>query len=759
MSDRNQCVKENFIHFVNQSNLPQLSCQLTPQDVGLSDNELIDLFETQVTSRHLDLHSRVMQKQGQSFYTIGSSGHEGNAAIAKAFRVTDMAFLHYRSGAFALQRGKQVDGQTSIYDMLLSFAAAKDDPISGGRHKVLGSKILSIPPQTSTIASHLPKAMGTAFSIGLAKRLGHKGEIPNDGVIICSFGDASSNHSTAQGAINSAAWASFQSLPMPIVFVCEDNGIGISTSTPKGWVEANYKDRAGLTYLTCDGLNVLDTYRVSKQAEKIAREKQQPVFLHVKLIRLLGHAGSDAEFVYRKQAVIEANEQNDPLLHSAKILLDNHILTAEKIIGLYQNIANRVEYVAQEVVKKPRINNASEVMSSIVPRSIKSNMARVSVNEEKRQALFQHEKHNLTKPQHLAKLINWALLDLMAEHENVVLLGEDIAQKGGVYNVTAKLVERFGKNRVMNTLLDEQSILGGAIGLAHNGFVPIPEIQFLAYVHNAEDQIRGEAATLSFFSKGQYTNPMVIRIAGLAYQKGFGGHFHNDNSFAVFRDIPGLIIACPSNGADAVELLRTSVKLAKEQQRVVVFLEPIALYMTKDLHEEGDGLWTFPYQSPVANQIEDEIESEIDKNSMISESNELSVSVSGEGTDLCILSYGNGYFLSKQAEKVLTEKGIHCRVVDLRWLAPLDEKGIIEHAQACHKVLIVDECRKTGSISEAIISLLTENAGKHFGDVERICAQDSFIPLGSAAYHVLPSKDDIVNVASKMCSSVAQKQA
>ena len=227
MSDRNQCVKENFIHFVNQSNLPQLSCQLSPQDVGLSDSELVDIFETQVTSRHLDLHSRVMQKQGQSFYTIGSSGHEGNAAIAKAFRVTDMAFLHYRSGAFALQRGKQVDGQTSIYDMLLSFAAAKDDPISGGRHKVLGSKALSIPPQTSTIASHLPKAMGAAFSIGLAKRLGHQGEMPDDSVIICSFGDASSNHSTAQGAINSAAWASFQSLPMPIVFVCEDNGIGI----------------------------------------------------------------------------------------------------------------------------------------------------------------------------------------------------------------------------------------------------------------------------------------------------------------------------------------------------------------------------------------------------------------------------------------------------------------------------------------------------------------------------------------------------
>ena len=741
MSDRNQCVKENFIHFVKQFNLPELSCQLTPELVGLNNEELIDLFETQVTSRHLDLHSRVMQKNGQSFYTIGSSGHEGNAAIAKAFKPTDMAFLHYRSGAFTLQRGKQVDGQTTVYDMLLSFAAAKEDPISGGRHKVLGSKALSIPPQTSTIASHIPKAMGAAFSIGLAERLHYQADMPNDSVIVCSFGDASSNHSTAQGAINSAAWAAYQSIPMPIVFVCEDNGIGISTSTPTGWIEANYKDRAGLVYLTCDGLNLLETYKVSLKAAKIAREKQMPVFLHVKLIRLLGHAGSDAEFVYRKQAQIEANEQNDPLLHSARILLENNILTADEIVDIYQNTAKRIEHIADEVVTKPRLESAEEVMESLTPPVLDEYVDLVS--EDKRAALFKHEKHNLSKHQHLAKMINWTLLDLMAQHDNVVMLGEDIARKGGVYNVTSKLVERFGKNRVLNTLLDEQSILGGAIGLAHNGFVPIPEIQFLAYVHNAEDQIRGEAATLSFFSKGQYTNPMVIRIAGLAYQKGFGGHFHNDNSFAVFRDIPGLIIACPSNGADAVELLRTSVKLAKEQQKVVVFLEPIALYMTKDLHQEGDGLWTFPYPAP-------------DEHSQVITPANLSVSVSGKGTDLCILTYGNGYFLSRQAEKTLKEKGINCRVVDLRWLAPLDEKGIIEQAKACDKVLIVDECRKTGSISEALLTLLVEQkASGNINDIQRLCAHDSFIPLGSAAYHVLPSKEDIVNLASDMCLKAA----
>ena len=733
MSDRNQLVKENFINFVRAQTLPQSSINLTPSDVGLSATDVIDLFETQAMSRHLDLQSRVMQKKGQSFYTIGSSGHEGNAAYAKAFRPTDMAFLHYRSGAFVIQRGKQVPGQTSLYDMLLSFAASKDDPISGGRHKVLGSKALSIPPQTSTIASHLPKAMGAAYSIPLAKRLAHQGEIPDDGVIICNFGDASSNHSTTQGAINSTAWAAYQSIPMPIVFVCEDNGIGISTSTPDGWIAANYKNREGLHYLYCDGLNILDTYQTAKEAERIAREMRKPVFLHVRTVRLLGHAGSDAEFVYRDMADITATEFQDPLLHTARIILENNILTPDELINIYQQVEQRIAVVAENAAGKEKLTSADSVMASIVPDIAKARSS-VAVSEEQRGEIFKHEKHNLKKKQHLAKLINWALMDLMAEYPNIVMCGEDIGKKGGVYNVTAKLCERFSKNRVINTLLDEQTILGTAIGLAHNGFLPIPEIQFLAYVHNAEDQIRGEAATLPFFSNGQFTNPMVIRIAGLAYQKGFGGHFHNDNSFAVFRDIPGLIIACPSNGADAVEMMRSSVRLAQEQQRMVVFLEPIALYMTKDLHQEGDGLWTHEYQAPA-----------LSDNSI-----DLGVKVAGSGKQLCILTYGNGYYLSRQAQEQLSAQGIDVRVVDLRWLAPLDEKGILAQVNDCESVLIVDECRQTGSISEALVTLIHEQA-ETLPKIKRVTASDSFIPLGAAAYEVLPSVENIVTAATEIC--------
>jgi 2-oxoisovalerate dehydrogenase E1 component len=733
MSDRNQLVKENFINFVRAQTLPESTCALTPSDVGLSSAEVIDLFETQVMSRHLDLQSRVMQKKGQSFYTIGSSGHEGNAAYAKAFRPTDMAFLHYRSGAFVIQRSKQVPGQTILYDMLLSFAASKDDPISGGRHKVLGSKALAIPPQTSTIASHLPKAMGAAYSIPLAKRLAHKGEIPDDGVIICNFGDASSNHSTTQGAINSTAWAAYQSIPMPIVFVCEDNGIGISTATPEGWIAANYENRAGLTYLYCDGLNILDTYKTAKEAERIARELRKPVFLHIRTVRILGHAGSDAEFVYRDMADISATEFQDPLLHTARIILENNILTAEELIGIYQNVEKRIEVIAENAASKEKLTSADAVMASIIPSVTKARSS-VLVSDKSRAEIFKHEKHNLPKKQHLAKLINWALMDLMAEYPSIVMCGEDIGKKGGVYNVTAKLCERFGKSRVINTLLDEQTILGTAIGLAHNGFLPIPEIQFLAYVHNAEDQIRGEAATLPFFSNGQFTNPMVIRIAGLAYQKGFGGHFHNDNSFAVFRDIPGLIIACPSNGADAVEMMRASVRLAQEQQRMVIFLEPIALYMAKDLHQEGDGLWTFEYQPP---ELADSC---ID----------LGVKVAGSGKKLCILTYGNGNYLSRQAQAKLAEQGIDARVVDLRWLAPLDEQGILAQVNDCEHVLIVDECRQTGSISEALVTLIHEQTSE-CPKIKRVTASDSFIPLGAAAYEVLPSVENIVDAAKEIC--------
>jgi 2-oxoisovalerate dehydrogenase E1 component len=641
-----------------------------------------------------------------------------------------MAFLHYRDGAFQVERASQVEGQDIIRDMLLSFACSTEDPISGGRHKVLGSRALTIPPQTSTIASHLPKAVGAAYSIGLAKRIRPEHQaLPADSVVMCSFGDASANHSTAQGAFNTAAWTAYQAVPLPLVFVCEDNGIGISVKTPPGWIEANFSNRAGLAYFACDGLDMFDTYRTALEAAAFARKNRQPVFLHVKTVRLFGHAGSDVEAAYRAKPEIEHAEENDPLVHSAALLAKAGYLAPGDAVAAYREIAKTCEAQMEKVIARPRLKTAGEVMASLVPPERVCAPTNGPSEEERAQA-FGGDFKALEQPQPMARLINWALTDLMLEHREIALMGEDVGIKGGVYGVTQKLVERFGRHRVVDTLLDEQSILGLAIGMAHNGFVPVPEIQFLAYLHNAEDQLRGEAATLPFFSDGQYTNPMVVRIAGLGYQKGFGGHFHNDNSLAVLRDIPGLIVACPSNGEDAAMMLRECVRLAREEQRVCVFVEPIALYPMRDLHGEKDGLWMRRYPAP-------------DRRIALGE-----VAVEGHGDHLAIITYGNGCYLAHQAVETLIEAhGIEARIVDMRWLAPLPEKAIVEAVADCKHVLIVDECRRTGSQSEALMALLAEAGVRSFA---RVAAEDSFIATGPAYAATLPSAEGIVEAAIRI---------
>ncbi len=727
MFDRATIIDEAFVRRVGQCDFPQPR-RSGNLELNISPHRLVDLFDTQIMSRHLDLWAR--RSKGKTFYSIGSSGHEGTAAMAVATRESDMAFLHYRDGAFLIQRKKQAGGLTPLYDMALSFAAAADDPISGGRHKVLGCAHTFVPPQTSTIASHLPKAVGAAHSIGMAHRLKIKDAVlPHDAIIICSFGDASANHSTSQGAFNAACWAAYQKLPMPIVFLCEDNGIGISVKTPGGWIEANFAHRPALNYIPCDGVDVVDAVLGANEAVAVARRKRQPVFLHMRTVRLMGHAGADVEASYASLAAIESNEQQDPLLHTARHLVERAGMSGDEIVARYEDMRERIERVAIDALAKPRLETAKAVMATIEP--VKSERQSLDFpSTATREEMFAKDVRNLAKPVTLAKSINFALADVMLRYPNVSLFGEDVARKGGVYGVTQGLLDKFGAARVFDTLLDEQTILGLAIGMAHNGFVAIPEVQFLAYLHNAEDQLRGEAATLSFFSNQQYKNPMVLRIAGLPYQKGFGGHFHNDNSLAVLTDIPGIIVACPSSAADAPGMLRECVRLAHEDGRVIVFIEPIALYHTSDLNEAGDGGWTADYVAPdVAQQIS------------LGECGQY-----GKGTDLCIVTYGNGYYLSRQAEAVLkAEHGLNVRVIDMRWLHPLPESAILAAANDCKAVLIVDEARRSGSLSEKLMTIFTE-AGRG-NAVSRITAEDCFIPLGPAAELVLPSKESIIAAA------------
>jgi len=734
MLDRVSVVEDNFLKCIQQGELPVPEAGF--RSLCVSNNQLIDWFDSQIKSRLLDIEARRLKDKGQSFYTIGSSGHEGNAVLGGVFTSKDMAFLHYRSSAFFIQRAKTHKRVNGVEEILSSLVASSEDNIASGRHKVFGSVALSIPPQTSTIASHLPKALGAAISITRAKELKLNSILDADSAVYCSFGDASCNHAVSQTTFNACSWLTKSTYPLPLVFVCEDNGLGISVPTPKEWIKESFQDRPGIHYLEADGLDVLDSYLMACEARRLAVVKKQPVFLRFKCVRLLGHAGSDIESQYLTRKQIEAQEAHDPLLYTAHYLLRFGCLSRDDIISLYSTNKKDIERVSARCVVKPKLLTKDAIVESIIPRKRKLQYFPIP-NKSERKKVFADKFNQLSIKRNMSQQINFTLTDILAQFPQTLILGEDVGKKGGVYRVTADLQKQFGVCRVFDTLLDETTILGTAIGLAHNGFLPIPEIQFLAYLHNAEDQLRGEAATLSFFSDGNFCNPMVVRVAGLAYQKGFGGHFHNDNSIAFLRDIPGLIIACPSNGLDAARMLRQCIKLAYENGRVVVFLEPIALYMTKDLHTIKDEEWLFHYPAPHETIALGE------------------VGVFGEG-DTVILTYGNGYYLSRQAAHILKKQnGIDVKIIDIRWLSPLPMDAILCEVRASNYILIVDECRRTGSLSEALVTALVEHLDV-LPNIKRLTAEDCFIPLGEAWQHVLPSRDDIIDAVVTMVKKKAR---
>jgi 2-oxoisovalerate dehydrogenase E1 component len=623
--------------------------------------------------------------------------------------VDDPALLHYRSGAFYLARASQVEID-GLRDVMLGVVAAAVEPIAGGRHKVFGRRELAVIPMTSTIASHLPRAVGMALAIDRAGRLGVRSPWREDAIVMCSFGDASLNHATAQAALNATAQISFQGLPLPLLFVCEDNGLGISVPTPPGWVESALTAREQIRYEIAYGHDPAEVLGTTRELADWVRERRRPAVLHLRTVRYLSHAGADAEMAYRTPQAIRADYERDPILGTARWLVSAGRATGEELANDYLAARDDVRELALEVAASSQMTSAEQVMAPLAPRS-------PDVVAERARKVHLASEEPLT----LAQGVNAGLAAVLEHHGNALLFGEDIAVKGGVYGVTRGLHARFGAGRVFDTLLDETSILGLALGAAVSGFLPIPEIQYLAYLHNAEDQLRGEASTLQFFSQRAYRNGMVIRIAGYGYQRGFGGHFHNDDAVGVLRDIPGLVVASPARADDAASMLVTCAESATVDGSVCVFLEPIALYHARDLHEERDEGW-------VAALVDDHIAIGSARTYL-------------GGDDLTIVTWANGLHLSLRVACRLVADGIRARVLDLRWLAPLPVEDILREARATGRVLVVDETRRTGGVSEGVVAALVD-AGFE-GRIARVASKDSFVPLGDAARLVLVSEDEI----------------
>ncbi len=728
---------------------------------GLSVRDCLAIFDAQLASRHLDEAARWLRSRGTGRYTIGSAGHEGNAAVAAALRPTDPALLHYRSGAFYLLRAARAGGsrpgaqspldrgvagepreddiapglRDGITDVLLGLVAAAAEPVAGGRHKVLGNARLHVIPQTSTIASHLPRAVGLAFALARAARLGLPAPWPADSVVVASFGDASANHSTAAGAISTAAYCAFTGVPLPLLLVCEDNGIGISVPSPPGWLAATLAARPQIRYARADGSDPAAVFDAVTEAAGYVRARRRPAIVHLETVRIGGHAGADVESGYRTAAQVAADLAKDPLLGTARLLVAAGALTPDGALARYERSRRLVFSLAASVEGAPGLESAERVMAPIAPRRPAAVAAAIGPASTARRAeVFSGRVPEDEGPLTLAQAINRTLADELAARPQLILFGEDVARKGGVYGVTRGLAARFGAARVFDTILDEQSILGLALGAGLAGLLPVPEIQYLAYLHNAIDQIRGEAATLSFFSQGRFRNPMVVRIAGLASPRGPGGHFHNDNAVAALREVPGLVIACPARPDDAAAMLRTCLASAREDGSVCVFLEPIALYHERDLYRPGDGRWLARYDPPWLWTL---------GHVPIGRAR-----VYGDGTDLTVVTFGNGLRMSLRAAARLAADGIGCRVLDLRWLAPLPVEDLLREAAVTGAVLVADETRRSGGVSEGVLAALSDAGAA--GPLARVTSEDSFVPLGDAAGTVLLSEHAIEAAARRL---------
>ena len=703
---------------------------------SLTRERAVALFIDQLRSRELDIAARRLRAEGRGYYTISSAGHEHNAVVGALLRPTDPAFLHYRSGPFMMARARQIPGTDPVGDTILSLMAAADDPTSGGRHKVWGDRRSWVVPQTSTIASHVPKATGFAFAHELAVHLGVGADLPDDSIVCCSFGDASANHATALSGINAARYAFRLGGGVPVLFVCEDNGLGISVRTPRGWIASSFSALPQLEYVRASG-DVDLVWGQVEQAVSHCRASRMPVFLHLPTIRLWGHAGSDVETAYRSQQEIDDDEARDPLLLVAQRLLDTGAASAPLLGQIVRGVRAEVERAVERHADQRPLDDRAQIMRPVAPFSADAVAADAAATPDPAQRAEHFgdllpEAATAPYRRTLAACINAALHDELLRRPDAVVFGEDVGRKGGVYHVTAGLQDAFGARRVFDTLLDETTVLGVAQGLGLRGLLPVPEIQYLAYLHNAIDQLRGEAATTGFLSASQFATPMVLRIASFAYQRGIGGHFHNDNAVAALREIPGLVVGVPARGADAARMLRGAMAMARVDGRLVCMLEPIALYHVKDLYDDGDGRWLSDYPPPGEHLLPGD------------------VGVYGaEHHDVAVFTFGNGVRQAlRAARRLATGHGRRARIIDLRWLAPLPWAAIEEHAAACGRVLVADECRASGGIADAVLARLVQ---RHFdGPMDAVRSADSYVPLGPSADRVLMSEDEILDATLKL---------
>ncbi|MGH9869701.1 MAG: alpha-ketoacid dehydrogenase subunit alpha/beta [Candidatus Polarisedimenticolia bacterium] len=655
---------------------------------------LVDLYKKMLNVYYVEERIKTFVRAGKVSFHASTRGHE-KVQIAMSYLLQpgkDWFFPYYREKALMVGLGMP------IKDIFLHMLSKADDPSGGGRNmsEHFSSRALRVVSPTA--------CTGTQFlpAVGMARAIKSDGR---DEIVYVSSGEGATSEGEFFEALN---WAVREQLP--VLFLVQNNGYAISvpqeiqTGSDVEDISRGFDMRA----MHVDGTRFTDMYNNLRPMIAEMRNGGGPRLIEAHVVRLDSHSSSDDQSKYRSQAELDAIVKEDPLAHTAGVLLNKGILKEEDIRRLHEDIKAQVDQAALDAEAAPDPDPPTAVHHIFSSRQpVSRETAPGSASQE---------------PVTMVEAINRGLREEMARDSKIIMWGEDVADpKGGVFGVTRGLGSAF-PGRITNSALAEASIVGVAQGMAIGGWRPVVEIQFGDYSFPGFMQMRNEIPTLRWRSGGVWSCPMVVRIAVGGYIR--GGPFHSQCIEALYAHTPGWYIAYPSNAADAKGLVKTACRMDDP----VLFLEHKGLYrQVYSKAPEPDADWLLPFGK---------------------------ARIAREGTDVTAVTWGSGVVRCERAADALRDEGVSVEVIDLRTIVPWDVETVMASVRKTGKAIVVHEAIMTGGFGGEVASRIASDAFDHLdGPVLRVAAKDSFAPYApSLETFVLPSQEEVTAAIRSLAS-------
>jgi 2-oxoisovalerate dehydrogenase E1 component len=663
-------------------------------ELGLSDEDVVEMYRMMVVARKLDDRMWALNRQGRVPFVVSVSGHEATQ-VGAAYALDpsrDWSLPYYRDIAYNIGLG------VSPEDIFLGVFAKAADPASGGRQMPnhWSEPDLNIFTHSSAIATQFPHAAGIAYEL-------QRNE--SDAVVLVSGGEGSTSEGDWHEAMNFAGIHA-----LPVIFLIENNLYAISVPEREE-VAGQIADRAsgyGIEGVVVDGNDLLAVYAATTAAVAKARAGDGPTLIEAKTYRYYAHTSDDDDKLYRTREEVEQWRRKDPIPAFRRYLVENRLLDAAVEEHIDQEATELVAAAAETAESAPDPTDAlSHVYANpIIPSEPVEEIEPQPSGEEV----------------NLITAINRSLHHAMRLHEDTVSFGEDVADpKGGVFKATSGLGDTFGVERSFNAPLAESLIIGLAVGMGATGTKAIPEIQFADFIHPGFDQLVSEAARIHYRSNGRWACPIVVRVP---YGGGIhGALYHSQSIEALYAHIPGLKIVIPSTPADAKGLLLSAI----EDPDPVMYMEPKKLYrLATGPLPSGD------HRVPIGK-----------------------AALRRDGDDLTIIGYGSMAHFAVEAADSLAEEGIEVSVLDLRTLKPLDWPSINAAVERTSKVLVVYEDNEFLGYGAEISAQIMEKAFDWLdAPVRRYASPDvpAFPYAASLEAQVIPNVEGIIERARDLAA-------